>query len=805
MSQIAAGAQSSYALTDDGSLYAWGWNDFGQLGTAGTRQALPTLVSTAPISAPIKKLTAGRYAAYALTTTGQVYAWGRDNLGQLGDGGSTTQNTPVAALRGDIPSGVPVDDIASSSSSDHVLVRAGGVIYAWGSNAYGQLGIGTTSAQSTPVRVSMPSAAAGLTVTAMSTGDIASYVAFSQGSVYAWGSNGGGQLGDGSTTSHDTPTLMAVGAVKGGETPTLISGGSGFVLMRTNSGHAFGVGRSDHGELGFAASSSARTWLAPDRVPASFAETFQAASGSTGSVVVSRAPHVIGLYGTVTFTASALPDGFVLDRTTGIITGTITSASSGTLVALSATGTLAPLTVDSNAATATGNVRLQLADGNFVSVAVGETHSLALDANGNVFAWGSNVMGELGDGSQTYRVSPVLVALPDGVRITKIAAGGASSYALADTGVLYAWGFNDGGQLGDGSTTRRSKPVTVQIPGGVQIADITAANGVAFALAKSGAIYSWGKNDQGLLGARGISQRSVPGLVDRGVIPASASLVQIAAGASSAYVRDSLGRLYSWGYNVYGQLGDGSTVSRSAPVAVGSGAMANGTTVTAVSVSSSGSHVLATGSDGATYAWGYNAYGQLGDGTASNRSTPVRVTAGAVPAGVGLALLGAGAHFSTAIGSDGLAYAWGRATAGALADGSTTDRLRPTRSLYGAIPGGIGLSAIAAGNGFSLMLAADGFIYSAGINSSGQLGVGSTSDSALRVMVNRVPSSLAPATQTVSEEAGVTVTSARPRAIGLYGDIRYSATGLPAGFEIDPLTGIIRGLLGPMRTASPSR
>ena len=202
------------------------------------------------------------------------------------------------------------------------------------------------------------------------------------------------------------------------------------------------------------------------------------------------------------------------------------------------------------------------------------------------------------------------------------------------------------------------------------------------------------------------------------------------------------GNAYAWGYNTYGQLGDGTTNPRSAPVKVGkpAGAPAD---FTYLQVSAGYWHSLAVGSDGNAYAWGYNTYGQLGDGTTNPRSAPVKVgkPAGA-PADFTYLQVSAGYWHSLAVGSDGNAYAWGYNYYGQLGNGTSTDqhtpvRVRtPDRKAYPDLPADFTYVQVSAGYWHSLAVGSDGNAYAWGSNGYGQLGnntSGSTSSVPVRV------------------------------------------------------------------------
>jgi len=307
-----------------------------------------------------------------------------------------------------------------------------------------------------------------------------------------------------------------------------------------------------------------------------------------------------------------------------------------------------------------------------VSVAAGPFHSIALKSDGTVWAWGLNSSGELGDGTTINKLTPVqVVSLTD---VIAIAAGGGSylfispgvygcsehSLALKKDGTVWAWGCNLYGELGDGTTTDRSTPVQVVGPGGsgylTGITAIAAGGHHCLALKSDGTVWAWGRGAEGQLGNNATNNSATPvQVVGPGGTGYLTNVIAIAAGISYAapYITGhSLairtdGTLWAWGSNSYGQLGDGTTTTRTTPVQVvgltgvsyitGSrgGCLADGTL--------RGCFSLAVKSDGTIWAWGYNDHGQLGDGTTSSKTTPVKVS------GKGnVTIVAAGGHHSVA-------------------------------------------------------------------------------------------------------------------------------------------------------------
>jgi alpha-tubulin suppressor-like RCC1 family protein len=297
------------------------------------------------------------------------------------------------------------------------------------------------------------------------------------------------------------------------------------------------------------------------------------------------------------------------------------------------------------------------------AVAVGGENSwfMVLLANGAVWTKGSNNYGQLGDGSLTSRSTwaPVL-GLTSGVK--QIAAAAAVGFALLADGSVKAWGFNGNGAVGDGSLTNRWSPVQVYgLTSGVT--QIAAAAATGFALLADGSVRAWGFNDAGQVGDGSLTNRWSPVQVSG----LTSGVTQIASAGHTGFALLSDGSMRAWGFNGSGQVGDGSTTGRLTPVPV------SGLT-SAVKQIAAGLHTgYALLSDGSVKAWGLNGTGMVGDGSSTNRSSPVQVSG--LTSGV-TQVAGAG-YNGFALLSDGSVKAWGFNSAGQVGDGSTADRLSP--------------------------------------------------------------------------------------------------------------------------------
>ncbi|MDG4551258.1 MAG: BACON domain-containing carbohydrate-binding protein [Candidatus Contendobacter sp.] len=336
------------------------------------------------------------------------------------------------------------------------------------------------------------------------------------------------------------------------------------------------------------------------------------------------------------------------------------------------------------------------------AIAAGFLHTLALNSNHALLAWGNNVESQLGDGTTTARTTPAQIFGLSSV--VAIAGGGWYTVVLKSDGTVWTWGLNSNGQIGNGTTTARTIPD--QVPGLSGVVAIAIGDSHTVVLKTGGTVWAWGNNDDGQLGDGTTTDRSIPVQV-----PGLSSVVAITANGWHTVALKSDGTVWAWGSNDGGQLGDGTTTNRSIPVQVPG---LNGV----AAIAAGGHHTVALKGDGTVWTWGKNGGGQLGNGTIIDRSAPVQV-----PSLSGVTAIAAGGWHTLALKSDGAVWAWGTNRYGNLGDRTTIDRSTPVQ-----VPGLNGVAAIAAGGWHTLALKSDGAVWAWGLNDHGQLGDGTTTD-----------------------------------------------------------------------------
>ena len=735
---IAAGGYHNLALRADGTVLAWGSNGSGQLGTGDAGYyGIDRLVATALVDAngvpitSIVAIAAGASHSLALKADGRLLGWGYNGSGALGDDTATNRIRPVAVLGLDHR---PLAGIAAvAAGSDFTLVRlADGGTQAFGGNGQGQLGDGTYRQRGYPLPV-VDGRFFPLGSMAGVAGGAAHGLALSgAGGLLAWGDNQYGQLGDGGWNDRYRAAAVVDAAGSAVTGVQAIAAGAYHNLVLRDDGTLLAFGYNQYGQLG-------------DGIGANQALAVVVLDGN-GDPVVN-----IGIPGDPTDPlqdsdgdgVADVADAFPFDARWQHDSDADGLADEWELARFGNL-TAADETTDSDGDGVRDGEELDHgsdpgvapAIDNAGSVAVGPYHSLAVRNDGRVYAWGYNQYGQLGDGSTVDRTFPQLIA--GLAEIRSVAVGAYFSLALDASGHVWAWGHNPYGQLGDAGTDARTSPVQVLDGSGSAlggIVAIAAGDQSAYALRADGTVWAWGYNANGQLGN---------GMADYGPNPVPIQLsdvngrpitgvVALAAGSDHALALKADGRLLAWGYNGYGQLGDGTATQRTRPRLV----LDDGYRILdgIVAIAAAGSHSQALHEDGYVLSWGYNGYGQLGDGSTSTRYLPEWVIDGFGFPLQGIAGIAAGVDQGAALTDDGRVLSWGSNSLGQLADGSWADRHRaaPARDSSGSVLSGI--RRLFAGGHHLLALDDNGTLLAWGANGYGQLGDGTSWNQPLAVPV----------------------------------------------------------------------
>ena len=392
-------------------------------------------------------------------------------------------------------------------------------------------------------------------------------------------------------------------------------------------------------------------------------------------------------------------------------------------------------------------------------IAAGEEHSLFTESDGSLWGMGDNSFGQLGIGSAPANTNHPTQILSSGAGV--VAAGGYHSLFFMSH-ALWGMGTNGSGQLGDGTTANHYVPEQIFSVGtrgsftGIAGGLSHSLFGTLLNLGTSGGFWVMGNNTDGQLGDGTTTKQITPEEIES-ASPGSA-VTAVAGGWNHSLFIKPDGSLWAMGYNGFGQLGDGTSTERHTPVQI----VSSGVTA----IAAGDNHSLFIKSDGSLWAMGYNSNGQLGDGTTTNSHIPVQI----VPSNV---VAVAGGHFhSLFIKSDGSLWAMGYNGFGELGDGTTTDRHLPVLIVASNVV------AVAAGGPHSLFIKSDGSLWAMGDNHLGQLGDGTYTNhlSPVRIVPPPTPAtvSLSNLNQTYDGTAkAVSVTTAPP---GLSLNLTYSSS-----------------------------
>lgn len=669
---VSVGYQHSVALRNDGTVLTWGSDQSGQLGAG----ALPfeTTPGNVPNLSGIQSIAAGVTHSLAIGTGGTVWTWGSNDAGQLGDGSTNNRSNPVL-----VPGSSGALRVCGGASYSLAL-RSDGTIWAWGENFYGVLGNGTQVSSTLPVQISGFDGGS-----AIACGNRHALALRRDGTVWAWGTNAEGALGDGSTADRLRP--VRVSSLTG---VTAIAAGNDFSAALKQDGSVWEWGvtspyATPHG--------APRT--TPVQTPglsgiASIAGTVN----SFGLVaihgngvnwwrwVTASTPVAQPAVGQLKAVAAGYGQGFLL-QTNGQVLGFgggngFGSLGDGTTTFRDEAGPVIGLS-------------------NILQVASGTWHGMALDAAGNVWTWGLDSSGQLGRSRVLSRSLAAAVAgLP---RMAQVSAGLSHSLGVDQDGAVWAWGSNGYGELGDGTYRDTGTPIKLSSIAGVQT--VAAAAYYSLALKRDGTVWGWGS--------------TLPGALEQPSVPAQlhSQATAIAAGGLHALALNRDGTVWAWGDNASGQLGSGSTASSKQPVQVQG---LTGVIAIAAGVASS----YAWRADGTVLAWGENQRGQLGDGSQTNRLTPVTLQGLSQ-----VASLSIGETHALARRTDGSVWGWqwGYELQGELGDNPSTTLAVPAPLAIGVDD----IAGVTAGTSVSVVLRRDGTVYSAGLNTLGQLGDGTYS------------------------------------------------------------------------------
>jgi autotransporter-associated beta strand protein len=712
---------------------------------------------------------------FGIKSDGTLWAWGDNTYGQLGDGTTTYRPNPVQI-------GIATNWLTIACGSAHTFgTQADSTVWGWGLNTNGQLGNGTNTSSLVPIKTSS------FTLTSISCGAFHSSAIVS-GVLYSWGLNSSGQLGDGTTVDKNTPVQESTAT----STWTKVACGNSYTVGIRADGSIWAWGLNDNGQLG-------DNTLVNKSVP-----TREYTASTLWTQVACGVNHTMA------------------KRSTGALyawgNNTNGQLGDGTLV---------------NKSVPTREVTASLVWNN---LSCGESHSVATRNDNSLWAWGTNINGQLGNGTllPAQQISPIQIGTitawsniacgpihtmatmtentnyistyvwgsaknttaslypkytfnslqPSKIRnlpVTNavISTGVANHFLsiLAD-GTLWAWGNNSTGQLGNGTIINSLYPVQI---GTAAWKKAATGNNFSLGIQSDNTLWAWGNNSNGQFGNGGTTSQLIPTKIG------SSFWINIKCGYSFSIGVQLDGSMWVWGNNDYKQIGNttGYILSPSKLVFPISGinwtnaeiACVYGTTTVICR------DTVTVGAQG-LWAWGYNQEGQLGTGVTNNNGStftfypPSFVPAGGTANGTGAwkKIIGGGGHF-LAIDANDFLWGWGRNDSGVIGNGTSgySSSTGQPRTKIGSAT----WIDIAGGQDHSIAIQTNGTLWAWGQNNSGQFGNGT-----LTTSLQTTPIQIGSATNWVK------ITSINQTICGMKDDGLWYSCGLSTSGQL--------GIVGPI-------
>jgi alpha-tubulin suppressor-like RCC1 family protein len=804
---ISSGAYHTLALHKNGTILAWGSNESGQLGLGSDaihhQNPMPINELT-----DITHISAGEYHSLARKSNGTVWAWGSNESGQLGylTNNNSYSTSPHQVLASDGVNNLMNVVGVSAGASHSLALKNDSTIMAWGNNQSGQLGDGSETSTIYPTVVKHTNGSDLLeNVVAISAGDLHSLARLKNGQVMAWGGNNEGQLGNNGkkailpafVVDDNSENILQLGeqVFFVHATEDQVSNSVSFVLRDTNGQ-----------EITLSAISSNESLMHPEKLEFNYTTqplkisvpseqsvnvlfSFQTESDQYGSSQVSIvATDSLGASDTVQLNVIVLPINdppvissvqnieidedttshlipfSVLDVDGDDLTVSVQSLNTqlipidGLILSGSTMHRNIQITPNPNQYGA-ADIILSVSDPYGLSsqthfyvnvepvndpphiriwpgvrqIVCGYYHNIAIQHDWTVWAWGYNGTGQLGDGTDTPHNLPIQVKGPNGVGwlsdIIAVAAGNQHSVALSGDGHVMTWGGNTNGQLGNATFESSYTPVYVLNEFNEPFENVTSiASGTSHVLllTEQNELWAWGKNENGQLANNTPTSYNRP---IRIVGLPSNRIVQIAAGDAHSMVLLDNGEIWSWGDNAFGQLGIGDDVSALIPTQV---RQENGEPLTnIISIAAGAFHSLALSNDGYIWAFGHNENGQLGTGSSANLSIPAKVQHPDNGESLDeIVFIAAGSSHSLAIQNNGAIWAWGNNKYGQLGDGTQQNQFLPKRIYDKDIPIDQVIT-IDAGRQHTVLHT--GNVWAWGANYSLQLGTGTSNGSLIPI------------------------------------------------------------------------
>ncbi|MEX1135589.1 MAG: hypothetical protein WEB89_01720, partial [Balneolales bacterium] len=355
-------------------------------------------------------------------------------------------------------------------------------------------------------------------------------------------------------------------------------------------------------------------------------------------------------------------------------------------------------------------------------VAGGDSHTLLLTSDGTVYSFGNGGWGKLGHGNSDQLLVPTAIVSDElaDKTIIDVAAGNIHSMLLASDGTVFTFGGSSNGQLGHNDTDARDVPTKIESPNldGKQITAIDADGEFSMLLASDGTVFTFGSNLFGQLGHGDEDDRTVPTRIDSDILEGQI-IKAIDIGRQHSILLASDGSVFTFGISNGGQLGHGDRIKRSEPKKIDS---ANLVEKEIVDMSAGLTHSVLLAKDGTVFTFGLGSSGRIGHGDETDKLVPTEITSPNLDGKI-VVKTGSGHMHNLLLTSDGTILTFGAGSQGQLGHGDNDDRLEPVEITSTNFDGKL-ITDIDGGVLHSILLDSDGNFYTFGLGSNGRLGHG---------------------------------------------------------------------------------
>ena len=726
---LQAGLDFEVALKADGSVWTWGTNTYGQLGN-GTTVASNEPEKVEEIEAVVKDISTMDNHSLALTEEGKVYSFGYNGYGQCGNGTATNVTTPVTVKTLENKKAVELTNIVKVKAGKNVSYAIDNEfnLWAWG-QGYGKYAVKVTKVENViDVTTNYVLTAEGkvynlsnmeqvLTVQrvkALEEGHDHIVMLAENNTAYAIGNNTYGQLG----TGNNIDSTNAVVGIRDSENVGLlgnikdIRAGNGNTIAITNDGTVYIWGLNDAGKSGVSTGTTGEN--TNSNLPVEFTKVLNA------SIVELGYNH----------TSISDTDGFVWNFGKGEL---------GQLGNRENVDSKEPVMVGTYEITASANsMTLRVHESKNINAKIDYFNLIkdgeegieytsyndmvaTVDQNGNIegIATGNTSIEIKQEGLDNKLIIPVEVLDADQIAKPDVETNGSHTIILKANGTVWSYGTNTYGELGNGTNEESDSPVQVEFGTGTQIVEISAGTEHNIALDTNGTVWTWGRNNYGQLGVTGLTSSNVPVQV---TIPET--VVKVVAGNNFSFVIGESGKVYAFGYNVNGELGVGTYKNVTKPTEVLG-------VENAIDIAGAENHSVLVTNKGEIYTTGNNTYGQLGtEETRTNKFTKVAGISNIIE-------VETGDNHNVALSIGGDVYVWGSNIYGQLGLNDRTNRNVPTK-----VEDIRNIEDISAGRANTMLLENTGVIYSTGANTEGEIGDGTVETKEKYVEVTRIPDAI---------------------------------------------------------------